>query len=117
MGKYTQRMRRQIAERAQMSGRNAYRCDRCHGYTVTLDVDRGTTPARLGCRATEGCAGHAVSLGYPAEWPAGVPTAPRWEWYRPDAAACDRIRAADPGMWQHVEAGGLLIRPRRKVHA
>jgi hypothetical protein len=100
-----------------MDGRDAYRCDKCQRYTVTLAVDAGDTPDRLGCRATPGCRGYGVSIGYPDPWPEGVPTVPEWEWYRPDAAALDRIHKAGGDTWAHVEAGGLLIRRRGKAIA
>jgi hypothetical protein len=108
-------MRRAIADRAQMDGRDAYRCDKCGRYTVTVAVDKGATPDRLGCRTTSGCDGYGVSLGMPHPWPEGVPTEPRWEWYRPDAAALDRLRRAGGATWAHVEAGGLLIRRKGKA--
>lgn len=117
MGKYLQRMRRDAAARAHMVGRNAYRCDKCGKYTVTVDMAEGTTPARLGCRATEGCKGFGQSLGYPEPWPSGVPRVPTHEWYRPDDATLARLRRERSDLAEHVDAGGLLIRARRKVIA
>jgi hypothetical protein len=91
------------------SGRhNAYRCDDCGALTVVVHRDAGVTPMFLGCRATHGCRGRAVSLGYPSGPipPSLLPA--RWEWYRPDRS--DPI-SRDAAMRSHVEQGGLALRP------
>jgi hypothetical protein len=95
--------------------KNAYYCETCHGYIVTIDRDGGVTPMFLGCRATDGCAGMSRSMMYPTEpWPErdglghAIPTEPTWEWYRPDAAELARER--DAGTLEHVRKGGLLLR-------
>jgi hypothetical protein len=86
---------------------NAYRCDDCGALTVVVHRDTGVTPMFLGCRATEGCQGRGVSLGYrsgpipPHLLPA------RWEWYRPERG--DKV-LRDPAMRLHVEQGGLALR-------
>lgn len=86
---------------------NAYRCDDCHAYTVVRHADSGVTPMFLGCRATEGCKGQGVSLGYP-EGPIPPEFLPApWEWYRPTA---DDPILRDPAMRDHVERGGLALR-------
>jgi hypothetical protein len=87
---------------------NAYRCDDCGSHTVVVHVDAGVTPMFLGCRATPGCQGRAVSLGYP-EGPIPSHLLPaEWEWYRPERG--DRV-LRDPAMRSHVEQGGLVLRP------
>lgn len=88
---------------------NAYRCDKCGGNTVTLDVDEGVTPMFLGCRAdgTEtGCDGRAVSMGYP-KGPAPAWAVPQWEWYKP---APIEMRGMSPEMRDHIQRGGLALR-------
>lgn len=123
MGSYARRVRQDAAARREIAHQpgaldaerlNAYRCPTCGKFTVTADVDDGTTPATLGCRATPGCTGMAYSLGYPDadRWPAAVPRTPGWEWYAPDAAAMQRVRHQGGAMWAHVSAGGLMIRRR-----
>jgi hypothetical protein len=91
-----------------LTGRhNAYRCDDCGHFTVVVHVDTGVTPMFLACRATEGCKGQGVSLGYP-EGPIPKSMLPaRWEWYRPTS---DDPILNHPGMREHVERGGLALR-------
>lgn len=95
---------------AERSRENVYVCPDCEGYTVTVDVDEGTTPMFLNCRASGGegdCPGMAVSSMYPSgPRPAHIP-APAWEWFRLDAAALPAMSLA---MQEHVRAGGLEIR-------
>jgi hypothetical protein len=88
---------------------NAYHCTICGGYIVTIDRDEGVTPMFLACRATRGCPGRSVSMGYPKlPWPAHAPEpVPRWEWYRP---TLKWARRKGPGMVEYVQRGGLEIR-------
>lgn len=115
---------RRDAENAgrRMPGRVGYRCPDGH-YTITVTVDAGTVPDRIGCRHPSGCRHHAETFGNPDPWPAEVPAVPDWEWYRPEGDQRERIlrRIADeaaPGLGrtlaQHVADGGLLLRPRRR---
>jgi hypothetical protein len=121
VGSYRQRARRAADARAvPVEALNAYQCATCGGHTVTVDVDPGTTPANLGCRAQgvsedgrRNCPGMAASLGYPDPWPTGVPDVPRWEWYRAQGEALQQLRQAGGAMWQHHRKGGLMLRPRR----
>jgi hypothetical protein len=84
-----------------MGKKNIYTCDKCDGRIVTLDVDEGTTPWRMRCRATEGCGGLMYSAGYEIK---GDPPHTH-EWYR------RKIRG---GMEQaeidHIQRGGLDLR-------
>ena len=103
------------------SRKNAYWCDSCHGYIVTIDRDEGVTPMFLACRVKgeptdprNDCEGMSRSMMYPAEpWPEtdgyghAIPTEPTWEWYAPGA---DEANALDRGTFEHVQKGGLLLR-------
>lgn len=89
---------------------NVYTCPDCGGYTVTVDRDEGTTPAFLDCRARVGCKGMAASAWYPSGPRPGHIPPPAWEWYRPDAAETKRLKRKWFGAWEHVRAGGLLLR-------
>lgn len=93
---------------------NVYVCSEGH-TTVTKDLDNGTTPMLLVCRATgrEGdCDEMAHSRGYPE---GEVPDAylqhyerHGWDWYRPDA---QEMRTLSGAYLQHVAQGGLLLKP------
>jgi len=89
---------------------NVYVCDKCGGYTVTIDRDEGTTPFMIGCRASGGltrtCRGMAQSSFYRQRFPHGPP---EWEWYKPDSAEIHRMK--NRAELQHVAMGGLLLRP------
>jgi len=86
--------------------RNAYRCKKCHRYSVTVHADQGVTPMFLGC-LHEGCDGQGVSAMYPPEpWPAGIDEATH-EWYRPTEK---ELKKVSPAELQHVRQGGLLLR-------
>ena len=95
---------------------NVYTCQKCGGYTVTVDVDEGVTPFMLGCRAdgTEhGCDGPAYSAGYPkGPRPAHIPE-PAWEWYRPTPKEQKKMDKKWPGYMDHFNNGGLAIRKRK----
>lgn len=101
--------------------KNAYYCDQCKGYVVTLDVDDGVTPMFLACRVkgdptdpANACKGTSRSMMYPDEpwpekdgWGQPIPTEPGWEWYAPDA---DEVAKLDENTAEHVSKGGLLLR-------
>lgn len=116
----------ELEKRAAFKGkRNAYYCDVCRGYVVTIDRDAGVTPMFLACRVkgdprdpANDCKGRSRSMMYPPEpWPeedgygTPIPTEPTWEWYMPDEDECKRLKGEDLGAWEHVEKGGLLLRP------
>lgn len=104
--------------------KNAYYCETCIRYTVTIDRDEGVTPMFLACRASghepddpaNPCKGQSTSMMYPAEpWPSDHPdladgAPPTWEWYAPDSAERKRLPRDAQGMLDHVERGGLLLR-------
>jgi hypothetical protein len=81
---------------------NTYTCNACGKSIVTDEVDKGTTPMFLACRATEGCSGRMTSGMYQVD----QSLTPTFEWYRP------RKLPRNPAMRQHVEMGGLMIRKR-----
>jgi hypothetical protein len=92
--------------------RNAYHCSTCGQYIVTIDMDKGTTPIRMGCKATEGCNGASVSSGYPPEpMPAELESCRVFEWYRPEASALGLFHE-DQLVDEYIRAGGLLLRER-----
>lgn len=94
--------------------RNVYRCGECGGTIVTVDRDAGVTPSSLACRAkgdprdpASDCRGTMFSGFYPDPFPEGLPE-PAWEWYAPGPAEARRL---DEESRDHVERGGLLLRP------
>ncbi len=91
---------------------NVYTCEKCGGYTVTIDIHEGVTPFMLRCRASgrEGdCNGMAESSCYPkGPRPSHIPE-PAWEWFKPVGS---EYRKLNRDMREHVDKGGLDIRKR-----
>lgn len=83
---------------------NSYRCARCGYVIVTIDVDRGVTPAYLACRGNTTCDGTMTSGWYRGNVPL-IATPATYEWYRPDDT--DSLVGYDT---DHVLHGGLLLR-------
>ena len=83
---------------------NRYTCQKCHEFVVTVDLDEGTTPLMMLCRATKSCNGHMYSSFYRVD---GAPE-PQYAWRKPTAA---EYAAASPAMKQHFDLGGLDIHP------
>mgnify|MGYP005831713865 CR=1 FL=1 len=97
------------SEAMSLKGReNVYTCQKCGGYTVTVDADEGTTPFMIGCRA-KGigvCDGTAYSAFYPeGPRPKHIP-APAWKWVRPTGEAYEKL---SPAMKEYVDMGGLEL--------
>ena len=107
--------------------KNAYFCDTCHGYIVTIDLEEGVTPMFLTCRVKgeprtpeNDCLGRMHSMMYPDEpWPDRdgygneIPTEPTWEWYKPDEQELKRMRRkGDEAGIEHVRKGGLMLRQK-----
>lgn len=88
---------------AQRGRVNIYTCNDCGERVATKDTDVGVTPFMIGCRATDGCRGMMQSSLYRVSDPS---LAPSLEWYRPDST-----EGLSNGERQHVEMGGLLMRP------
>jgi hypothetical protein len=87
---------------------NGWTCHTCGRYTVAVHKDDGTTPMMLGCRATEGCDGIAMSMGYPpGDPPDHILELLNFEWYKPSRKEYKKLDAASK---DHVSKGGLLIR-------
>jgi hypothetical protein len=94
---------------------NGWTCDTCRETTYCVHVDYGVTPMFLACRA-EGvepreatCKGRGTSLMYPSTPPPQhVIAAVQWEWYMPDER---EKRGLAPETREHVDKGGLLLRP------
>lgn len=81
---------------------NNYFC-KCGHITKTKDVDPGVTPFMFTC---EECGNTATSNFYNDTIPEKSHTI---EWYRPDLKETLKLRK-DPGLLEHVLAGGLLDR-------
>lgn len=79
--------------------KNIYTCSTCGAKIITVDLDEGTTPMFLSCRATPNCAGRMSSAMYQVD----QTQQPTHEWYKPTG----KVRGA---FREHVERGGLLIR-------
>jgi hypothetical protein len=106
---------------AEAERKNAYFCDECQGYVITIDRDEGVTPMFLACRVkgdpndpANDCKGKMTSMMYPAQpWPEEdgygnpIPTEPTWEWYKPEPSD---PALKDAGTREHVTKGGLLLR-------
>lgn len=88
---------------------NAWNCPDCKRNTVAIHVDEGVTPMFLRCRRTEGCNGMASSAMYPdPPIPEHIIDALEWEWYKPADAD---LQSLDSEMRDHVDRGGLILRP------
>lgn len=97
---------REIAERHNRDGggfknadrKNAYECEACGSYIITIDRDPGVTPFMVKC---ENCGGMASSKFYRVQ----DYLDPTHEWYRPASLA-----GIDKGYYDHIERGGLILR-------
>jgi hypothetical protein len=84
---------------------NVYTCPAGH-KTITRDVDNGTTPMIINCKATLletfcSCDKHAHSAWYNCD----QTLTPLYEWYKPGPE--EKIKKHDV---EHVKLGGLLLR-------
>jgi hypothetical protein len=82
--------------------KNIYTCDRCKGHIVTLDIDKGTTPFLVECKATINCKGMMKSSMYRVF---DQDMRPDFVWYRPSA-----VEDVKPHLVEHIRMGGLLLR-------
>jgi len=97
---------REIAERHNQDGdgfknvgrKNAYECEACGSYIVTIDRAPGVTPFMVKC---ENCGGMAKSKLYRVQ----SYLEPTHEWYRPE-----RLEDVPPGSADHISRGGLILR-------
>lgn len=83
---------------------NQYGCDTCGRSITTIDRVYGTTPFFLKCRATPDCPGKMYSQVYQVD----QTLFPTWEWYKPERGEYKKL---SPPMQDHVDMGGLLLRP------
>ena len=83
--------------------KNRYVCQTCGKGVITVNVDDGTTPFMILCKATKGCRGMMYSSFYnvPQELPA------RFEWFKPAS-----LKGYSPEMQEHIRKGGLDLRER-----
>lgn len=97
-----------------LAGReNVWTCAKCGAMLVTVDRVAGVTPFFMRCGAynPNGCGGDMRSAFYPTgPRPPNIPP-PTHEWYSPDEKERKRLRKKEPGLYEHVAQGGLLIRP------
>ncbi len=97
---------REIAESYNCNGKgfdntgkkNAYVCEKCGSYIITIDRHPGVTPFMVRCGA---CDSMAQSKMYRVQDYLN----PTHEWYRPDTL--DGINSAS---FDHIENGGLILR-------
>lgn len=82
---------------------NAYQCERCDSYAVTIDREPGVTPFITMCG---NCGGNAQSAMYRV----GSHHLPTHEWVRPKP-----IEGLNAGTIDHIRNGGLIMRPINAV--
>lgn len=92
-------------------GLNIYTCRKCRGHIVTRHVDDGVTPFTLGCRVTDGCSGWMYSSMYRVY---DQTMRASHEWYKP---ADEEYRKLSVSIRQHVDKGGVLLRPSTEESA
>lgn len=78
--------------------KNAYECEKCGSYIVTVDREPGVTPFMVSCG---NCGAFAKSKFYRVQ----AYLEPTHEWYRPDS-----LNGLERWALHHVENGGLLLR-------
>jgi len=112
--------------------KNIYICQKCRNSIVTVDLVDGVTPFMIACRAhsvdaklltnednlpieelrkldhLRKCNGKMQSTFYRV--PHNVPE-PTFEWYKPNAE--EYVKLSKCTKEDHVDKGGLLLRPRR----
>jgi hypothetical protein len=89
---------------------NIYVCDECRSHIVTRDVDQGVTPFMLPSYVycPKKCGGRdrrvVMTSSFYRVWNQSMRA--DYEWYRPAPG-----EKYDPAYREHVEKGGLIIRP------
>ena len=86
--------------------KNRYVCQTCGQSIVTVDIEEGVTPFMIGCKATKDCDGDMYSSFYGV----GQSLEATFEWYKPTDFSQYPEEHRD-AMREHVEMGGLDIRP------
>ena len=82
--------------------RNVYACAKCKHKFATIDLVKGVTPFTVTCPNCQESPAQSSFYGVPQDLLATQ------EWYKPDA---DEYATLDPDTKDHVDRGGLLIRP------
>lgn len=78
--------------------KNAYECEKCGSYIVTVDREPGVTPFMVNC-------GNCSAFAYSKFYRVRPYLEPTHEWYRPET-----LDGLHPWESEHVERGGLLLR-------
>jgi hypothetical protein len=84
--------------------RNIYVCDSCHGHIVTVDLEDGTTPFAIPCKATLKCTGMMKSSMYRVY---DQSMAADHEWFKPTEK---EVRKMSLSSQEHWRLGGLFLR-------
>ena len=84
--------------------RNIYACSACKHKFVTIDLVEGTTPFMLRCLHCKDSSAQSSCYKVPQD------LLPTHEWYKPDEAEYAKLDS-DPNTKEHVDMGGLLVRP------
>lgn len=80
--------------------KNIYTCEVCGHHIVTVDKDEGVTPFMISCVSSR-CSGMMQSSVYRVN----QNMRPSYEWFTPESTI-----GLAPGLLDHVQRGGLLIR-------
>lgn len=83
--------------------KNKYVCQSCGKSIITLNVNDGTTPFAIACRASPACVGLMYSQFYGVDQ--RLPA--QFEWFKPDT-----LEGYSREMKEHIENGGLVLRER-----
>ncbi len=79
--------------------KNAYECEACHAYLVSIDAEPGVTPFIIRRR---NCGGEAQSKFYRV----ADRLVPTHEWTRPET-----LDGLNAGTIEHIRKGGLILQP------
>lgn len=81
---------------------NIYTCKDCGDHIVTKDLHEGATPFVIRCGK---CGTGYMYSSFYRVW--DLRMSPTHVWYKPDA---DELQQLAPGVKEHAEKGGLLLR-------
>ena len=84
--------------------KNAYVCNKCKKFIITIDVDDGVTPFMIECKATKNCDGSMCSNFYSIDQ--SMPA--QFEWFTPKSSEGYGMEEKT-----HFLGGGLDIREIR----
>ena len=88
---------------------NAWHCSVCGENTICIHTAIGTTPMFIGCRATPGCSGRAVSMMYDTKF---TEADAEWEWCVPSTSQLKMAKRENLAMHNHFSRGGLMLKKR-----